>query len=196
MKANSDNISKAKTFATAAHAAVGQKRKYTGEDYIVHPERVAGLVEAYGGSDNMIAAAWLHDVVEDTQVTMEQIRKEFNSEIADLVEWLTDVSVASDGNRKARKAIDRQHTADAGRFDRQQNPHKNIVTRHLNHFPVKLQYRGRRVDTTDQECLIQRNMTAQFHSPHGVVFQSRVAGSAGKFVQTDHAQNCIDVPTL
>jgi (p)ppGpp synthase/HD superfamily hydrolase len=100
-------------FATAAHAAVGQLRKYTFEPYIVHPAEVAEIVASVGGSDAQIAAAWLHDTVEDTGVTSELIRKEFGDEVATLVGWLTDVSRPDHGNRAARKAVDRAHTASA-----------------------------------------------------------------------------------
>lgn len=106
-------VDKARYFATAAHAAVGQKRKYSDDDYIVHPIRVANLVKQYGGTENMIAAAYLHDVVEDTDVTMDTITSLFGSVVAKYVSDLTDVSKPSDGNREARKTIDRQHTADA-----------------------------------------------------------------------------------
>ena len=106
-------VDKARYFATAAHAAVGQKRKYSNDDYIVHPIRVANLVKQYGGTEEMIAAAYLHDVVEDTDVTMDTITSLFGSVVASLVKDLTDVSKPSDGNREARKTIDRQHTADA-----------------------------------------------------------------------------------
>lgn len=101
---------KALVFATAAHAAVGQKRKYDGAPYIVHPIRVADTVKKFGGSDDQIAAAFLHDVVEDTQVTIQDIRDVFGFDIAIIVDGLTDVSVPEDGNRATRKAIDRQHT--------------------------------------------------------------------------------------
>ena len=101
---------RALTFATAAHAAVGQKRKYDGEDYIVHPIRVADIVRTYGGSDDQIAAAYLHDVVEDTQVDIDTIRDMFGDTIADLVSDLTDVSCSYDGNRATRKSIDMEHT--------------------------------------------------------------------------------------
>jgi (p)ppGpp synthase/HD superfamily hydrolase len=106
-------VERARLFATAAHAAVGQLRKYTYEPYIVHPAEVAGIVESIGGTPEMIAAAWLHDVVEDTGVTIELIRSEFGSEVSDLVGWLTDVSRPDHGNRAARKAVDRAHTAAA-----------------------------------------------------------------------------------
>ena len=102
---------KAKIFATAAHAAVAQLRKYTGEPYIVHPAEVVSIVMTVPHTDEMIAAAWLHDVVEDTGVTIETIRAEFGEEVAELVGWLTDVSRPEQGNRATRKAIDRAHTA-------------------------------------------------------------------------------------
>lgn len=108
-----DIVTRARVFATAAHAAVSQLRKYTFEPYIVHPTEVAAMVMNHGGTDAMVAAAWLHDVVEDTGVTLELIRSEFGSEVADLVGWLTDVSRPDHGNRAARKAVDRAHTAAA-----------------------------------------------------------------------------------
>jgi (p)ppGpp synthase/HD superfamily hydrolase len=105
---------RARVFATAAHAAVKQVRKYTFEPYIVHPAEVAGIVDALEGATfEMVAAAWLHDTVEDTGVTIEVIRAEFGNEVAELVGWLTDVSRPEDGNRAVRKAIDREHTARA-----------------------------------------------------------------------------------
>jgi len=107
-----DIVEKARIFATAAHAAVSHKRKYTFEDYIIHPAEVAATVAAVEGATfEMIAAAWLHDTVEDTGVTIEIIESEFGKEVATLVGWLTDVSKPEDGNRAIRKAIDRDHTA-------------------------------------------------------------------------------------
>lgn len=107
-------VHKAQVFAIAAHAAVGQKRKYTGEPYIVHPAEVARIVASVPGSTpDMVAAAWLHDVVEDTGVTFTDIHLNFGIDIATLVGWLTDVSQPHDGNRAHRKAVDREHTARA-----------------------------------------------------------------------------------
>jgi (p)ppGpp synthase/HD superfamily hydrolase len=103
----------ARIFATAAHAAVGQLRKYTNEPYIVHPAEVVSIVRSVPHTEAMVAAAWLHDVVEDTGVTIETVRAEFGEEVADLVGWLTDVSRPEDGNRAHRKARDREHTAAA-----------------------------------------------------------------------------------
>ena len=106
-------VERARVFATAAHAAVGQVRKYTFEPYIVHPAEVAKIVRDAGGTDVMVAAAWLHDTVEDTGVTIETIRAEFGVEVAELVGWLTDVSRPEHGNRAHRKALDRAHSAAA-----------------------------------------------------------------------------------
>ena len=106
-----NNVEKARVFATAAHAAVGQVRKYTFEPYIVHPAEVADIVAAVPHTDEMLCAAWLHDTVEDTSVSLVDIQKEFGNEVASLVGWLTDVSKSEDGNRAVRKALDREHIA-------------------------------------------------------------------------------------
>lgn len=74
---------KAKQFATEAHA--GQLRKSSNEPYITHPIRVAKRLEDAGLSDELIAAGYLHDVVEDTLVEIEEIEHEFGEEVAELV---------------------------------------------------------------------------------------------------------------
>lgn len=105
-------VEQARIFATAAHSAVAQLRKYTNEPYIVHPAEVFSIVSTVeGATEEMLAAAWLHDVVEDTGVTIEVIRAEFGDKVAELVGWLTDVSRPEQGNRATRKAIDRAHSA-------------------------------------------------------------------------------------
>tara|TARA_Y200000002_G_scaffold378969_1_gene387349 strand:+ start:1677 stop:2186 length:510 start_codon:yes stop_codon:yes gene_type:complete len=103
-------INKAKMLAGKAHE--GQFRKYSGMPYIVHPIEVATIVQTVGHTDEMIAAALLHDVVEDTDYSFEDIAKEVSPEVADLVKGLTDVSSPQDGNRKVRKAIDKDHLAE------------------------------------------------------------------------------------
>ena len=103
----------ARTFAEWAHSNAGQKRKYTGEPYIVHPDEVAALVGSVTDDEAMIAAAYLHDVVEDTCVSLERIRELFGDDVAGLVGMLTDVSRPEDGNRSTRKALDLAHIATA-----------------------------------------------------------------------------------
>ena len=59
----------------------------------------------------MLAAALLHDTIEDTSVTEADVQKEFGSRIAKLVVELTDISKPEDGNRATRKAMDRDKLA-------------------------------------------------------------------------------------
>jgi (p)ppGpp synthase/HD superfamily hydrolase len=102
-------------FATAAHH--GQKRKYTKDNYINHPLEVARRVKERYDDDNMMAAAVLHDVLEDTEVTHSELRvflhKVFSVESAEdilkLVHELTDVYTKEDFpsyNRKMRKSME------------------------------------------------------------------------------------------
>ena len=111
MAAVLSRVEQALVFATAAHA--GHTRKYTGQDYIVHPIAVAGLVSTVPHTDAMLAAALLHDTVEDAGVELDRIREQFGQDVAELVDWLTDVSRPEDGPRAVRKAIDRQRKAGA-----------------------------------------------------------------------------------
>lgn len=92
----------ARMFAVAAHEAIGQKRKYTGVPYWTHCAAVADIVafEAAMPTDEMIAAAWLHDVVEDTQVSGGVITYFFGDTVWNYVAGLTDIE---QGNRKDRK---------------------------------------------------------------------------------------------
>lgn len=97
-------IENAKKLATKAHE--GQKRKYTGDDYIIHPEAVAKKIEMNGGTDEQIAAAWLHDTIEDCGLEFEDIKKVCGKQVAQYVLWLSDISKKEHGNRKIRKEID------------------------------------------------------------------------------------------
>ena len=98
-------------FAATHHRRMNQRRRYTLEPYIVHPEAVAALVHSVPHTEVQAAAAWLHDVVEDCGVLLSEIQRHFGYEVALLVGDLTDVSHPEDGNRAARRAIDRIHTA-------------------------------------------------------------------------------------
>jgi (p)ppGpp synthase/HD superfamily hydrolase len=114
-----DMVEKARLFATAAHGAIGQKRKYVDEPYIHHPERVVkilkaaatkgtpelGYMDARPITDEMLAAAWLHDVVEDTKIELKVIHTEFGCKVTTLVNWLTCQTTIEDGNREARNKM-------------------------------------------------------------------------------------------
>lgn len=97
-------------FADRAHRSVNQLRKYNKMPYIEHPVRVAETVLYYHGTSDMVQAALLHDVVEDTGITSETIHKLFGPKVGELVDWLTDVSRPHHGNRATRKKMDRDHS--------------------------------------------------------------------------------------
>ena len=97
MKAkDSDRVKKAVELAKKAHD--GQFRK-TGEPYIVHPLAVKKILEEWGMDEDTIIAGILHDTVEDTDLTLDDIRKEFGETVAFLVDGVTKLSTARDGMR-------------------------------------------------------------------------------------------------
>lgn len=108
---NSELVKKAIWFATLAHGE--QKRKYSDEPYITHPIAVARIIHTlspkFAKDSTLLAAAILHDVVEDTPATLESIELFFGLYLADLVEQVTDISRPEDGNRAFRKAMERGH---------------------------------------------------------------------------------------
>ena len=77
-----------KAYEMAEYAHREQYRK-SGEPYIWHPVQVAGILVELGMDPNTIAAAFLHDVVEDTEVTLEDLTKDFGEEVAMLVDGVT-----------------------------------------------------------------------------------------------------------
>jgi (p)ppGpp synthase/HD superfamily hydrolase len=98
----SELVKKAANFAQNAHQ--GAVRKYNGAPYITHPARVAAAVaNLEGATSEMVAAAWLHDVVEDTTITLDVVQKEFGEVVAHLVKWLTNDPKVPGENRAARK---------------------------------------------------------------------------------------------
>lgn len=104
-------IEKARGFCVAAHEAIGQTRKYTGEPYWQHPVAVARLVKhSRDNGEEVICAAYLHDVLEDTQVRRETLTTEFGEEIAELVAWVTKVTKGRhDLTRHARHLLECEH---------------------------------------------------------------------------------------
>ncbi|MGZ5362159.1 MAG: HD domain-containing protein [Solirubrobacterales bacterium] len=86
-------------FARRAHH--GQRRKQTFEPFVQHPIAVAQLVSAAGCDDRLLAAAYLHDAVERTDVELPEIRERFGPEVAETVHALTDdPSIAGYAERK------------------------------------------------------------------------------------------------
>ena len=76
------------TFAKDAHESINQKRE-SGEDYITHPIIVAQIALNYKANQPTILACLLHDVIEDTPITLEQITDKFGQEVAFLVDGVT-----------------------------------------------------------------------------------------------------------
>lgn len=105
----------AMVFAREMHA--DQKRKYTGTPYSDHLAEVAGIVATvldrqYAGASHkeMIAVAWLHDVMEDQDVPFNFLRDKFNLTVAEGVQMLSDME---EGNRAERKRLSCLRLADA-----------------------------------------------------------------------------------
>lgn len=107
----SELVHNAIAFATQAHRRINQMRKYSGQPYEVHLKAVATIVGSVSDDPEMIAAAWLHDVVEDTPATIDDVERVFGRGMAALVHELTDVSRPGQGNRSARVRVYREHLA-------------------------------------------------------------------------------------
>ena len=102
--ADTVRIATAANLANRAHAACNQVRKGTGLPYIIHPARVAALVEESGGTTDQIAAAWAHDVLEDCPPFRDEARFVLAPEVYALVRELTKAEV-SPGKRVKGEAF-------------------------------------------------------------------------------------------
>ncbi|HEY3208756.1 MAG TPA: bifunctional (p)ppGpp synthetase/guanosine-3',5'-bis(diphosphate) 3'-pyrophosphohydrolase [Actinomycetota bacterium] len=100
-KADSRQIQRVHAFADEAHH--GQKR-LSGEDFIEHPVAVAAIVADLGMDLTTIQAALLHDVVEDTTLTIEDVRREFGDQVATMVDGLTKLDAIKFRSREQEQA--------------------------------------------------------------------------------------------
>jgi (p)ppGpp synthase/HD superfamily hydrolase len=96
-------VERARAYATGAHGAVGQRHKQQELPYASHLRSVSEMVADAGGTPSMIAAAWLHDVVENTECTLDDLRMEFGDLVTSYVNWLTDFSKDGDAPAKAKE---------------------------------------------------------------------------------------------
>ncbi|MEM8935599.1 MAG: bifunctional (p)ppGpp synthetase/guanosine-3',5'-bis(diphosphate) 3'-pyrophosphohydrolase [Pseudomonadota bacterium] len=87
--ANEDLLNRAYVFAMKAH---GGQTRHSGDPYFTHPLAVAAILTSLRADPATVATALLHDVVEDTDVSIEEIRKIFGDEIASLVDGVTKLS--------------------------------------------------------------------------------------------------------
>jgi myo-inositol-1(or 4)-monophosphatase len=111
---NTELLDRAIVFAVRAHA--GTERRCKGFPYIVHPLEAVEIVATMTSDQELLAAAALHDVVEDTDITLEQIRDEFGERIAALVAAETDelypeVHDVENWRKRKQAAIDRLASA-------------------------------------------------------------------------------------
>jgi (p)ppGpp synthase/HD superfamily hydrolase len=105
-------VLKAHAFAIKAHAGVF--RKWSGEPYVEHAERVAASLAALGFGPEVVAAGYLHDVVEDCPVSAEELAAEFGPKVAALVVEVTNPKIPKvPENRAFRKAAVVNHLAGA-----------------------------------------------------------------------------------
>lgn len=107
---NTQLLDRAIKFAVDAHA--GTERRGKGFPYIVHPLEAMSIVATMTSDQELLAAAALHDTVEDTEVNLDKIRKEFGAKVASLVEAESDVFIAgldetSSWRMRKQAAIDR-----------------------------------------------------------------------------------------
>ena len=119
-------IERAAEFAKAAHEGIDQRRKYTNEPYIVHPQLVAEIVSSVTDDEDMICAAWLHDVVEDTPVTLEEIRNELN-----LADTLTVPELEAIRREFAKRYHPDAQIGNTGDFERHMKLVNVIIDEHI-----------------------------------------------------------------
>ena len=103
-------LDRAIRFAVDAHA--GTERRGKGFPYIVHPLEAMAIVATMTPDQELLATAALHDTVEDTDITIDVIRKEFGDRVADLVEaesdkFITGLSEEASWRMRKQAAIDR-----------------------------------------------------------------------------------------
>ena len=91
-----ESVAEARAFAVAAHG----DQRYGDRPYIVHLEAVAAIVRSYGSEAQRIA--YLHDVAEDTNITLDDLRHQFGARVAEHVALLTDEPGGDRAERKAR----------------------------------------------------------------------------------------------
>ncbi len=106
---NDEMIFDAIEFAVKAHA--GQCRKGTDVPYIVHPLGVAKILIENGCSEKIVIAGILHDTIEDTSVTVEDIKQHFGKEVSSLVEGVSESNQSEMWETRKRHTIENLKTA-------------------------------------------------------------------------------------
>ena len=92
-----------RAFECCVRCHAGQKR-WTNEEYYIHPYNVSKIIVSLGMDSQSIAAALLHDVVEDTDITLDEIKNQFGGEVALLVDGVTKIGKLSFGSKEQQQA--------------------------------------------------------------------------------------------
>jgi (p)ppGpp synthase/HD superfamily hydrolase len=93
-------------FAARAHSAVRQSRKGTAFPYVVHPIRVADIVDRFGLCEDVVVAGFLHDTIEDTPVTAEEVEAHFGARVRHLVESVSEPDKGAPWKQRKQLTID------------------------------------------------------------------------------------------
>src|ERR1700748_4322 len=116
----------------AAHRHNGMARKGRGsEPYINHLAEVANLLSAAtdGADAELVAAGWLHDTIEDTETTREELAQKFSERVASLVVECTDDMSLPKAERRRRQVIDASHKSAAAKLIKIADKISNIGAR-------------------------------------------------------------------
>jgi (p)ppGpp synthase/HD superfamily hydrolase len=95
----------AKQFATEAHAAAGNTRKFVGGPYIAHPAEVVAILRRFTDDPATLAAGWLHDVKDDAGISHHELCERFGAEVAELVEAVSMDRALAMLSRRERVAL-------------------------------------------------------------------------------------------
>ena len=99
--ANEDALNRAYVYAMVKH---GSQKRHSGDPYYAHPVSVAGLLTDLRLDENTIIAGLLHDVVEDTDVTLDELEEQFGSDVAELVDGVTKLTQLEHLTQEAKQA--------------------------------------------------------------------------------------------
>lgn len=149
-------VLKAADFAARAHA--GQRRKGSAQEpYVNHLAEVAQLLgEGTGGMDpGLVAAGWLHDTLEDTEIEREELEAEFGAAVADIVAEVTDDKSLPKSERKLRQIEETAHKSKGARLLKLADKTSNL--RSLAASPPAGWETGRRQDYIDWAVAVVAN---------------------------------------
>ena len=123
-------VSEAAEFAARRHAGMARKGRGN-EPYINHPAEVANLLAAVsdGADAELVAAGWLHDTIEDTDTTRDELAQKFGERVADLVVEVTDDMNLSQAERRQKQIEDAPHKSPAAKLIKIADKVSNIRAR-------------------------------------------------------------------